>query len=144
MFSMCSELAPRAPVPDNRIPQLMQPWLLLLLEGTGMRDEWMLTGETWETLGCLLVLNGALLGLYGQLHWRPCYHHAALKTQRQRVSGMNAHIGWVLMSQKYIVWMCGRRKQAMKVAAYPITAMYLMNWLWYDYSFITSGFKYLI
>ena len=26
MFSMCSELTPRAPVPDNRIPQLMQPW----------------------------------------------------------------------------------------------------------------------
>ena len=25
MFSMCSELAPRAHVPDNRIPQLMQP-----------------------------------------------------------------------------------------------------------------------
>ena len=23
---MCSELAPRAHVPDNRIPQLMQPW----------------------------------------------------------------------------------------------------------------------
>ena len=23
---MCSELTPRAPVPDNRIPQLMQPW----------------------------------------------------------------------------------------------------------------------
>ena len=28
MFSMCSELAPRAHVPDNRIPQLMQPWFL--------------------------------------------------------------------------------------------------------------------
>ena len=27
MFSMCSELTPRAHVPDNRIPQLMQPWL---------------------------------------------------------------------------------------------------------------------
>ena len=26
MFSMCSELTPRAHVPDNRIPQLMQPW----------------------------------------------------------------------------------------------------------------------
>ena len=25
MFSMCSELTPRSPVPDNRIPQLMQP-----------------------------------------------------------------------------------------------------------------------
>ena len=25
MFSMCSEFTPRAPVPDNRIPQLMQP-----------------------------------------------------------------------------------------------------------------------
>ena len=26
MFSMCSELTPRAHVLDNRIPQLMQPW----------------------------------------------------------------------------------------------------------------------
>ena len=25
MFSMCSELTPRARIPDNRIPQLMQP-----------------------------------------------------------------------------------------------------------------------
>ena len=25
---MCSELTPRAHVPDNRIPQLMQPWLM--------------------------------------------------------------------------------------------------------------------
>ena len=27
MFSMCSELTPHAPIPDTRIPQLMQPWL---------------------------------------------------------------------------------------------------------------------
>ena len=27
MFSMCSELTPRAPIPDTRIPQLMQPWI---------------------------------------------------------------------------------------------------------------------
>ena len=26
MFSMCSEHTPRAPIPDTRIPQLMQPW----------------------------------------------------------------------------------------------------------------------
>ena len=26
MFSMCSELTPRARIPDTRIPQLMQPW----------------------------------------------------------------------------------------------------------------------
>ena len=26
MFSMCSELTPRAHIPDTRIPQLMQPW----------------------------------------------------------------------------------------------------------------------
>ena len=28
MFSMCSELTPRARIPDTRIPQLMQPCLL--------------------------------------------------------------------------------------------------------------------
>ena len=26
MFSMCSELTPRARIPDTRIPQLMEPW----------------------------------------------------------------------------------------------------------------------
>ena len=26
MFSMCSELTPRARIPDTRIPQFMQPW----------------------------------------------------------------------------------------------------------------------
>ena len=26
MFSMCSELSPRAPIPDSRIAQFMQPW----------------------------------------------------------------------------------------------------------------------
>ena len=30
MFSMCSELSPRARIPDTRIPQLMQPWVGLL------------------------------------------------------------------------------------------------------------------
>ena len=29
MFSMCSELTPRARIPDTRIPQLMQPWCYL-------------------------------------------------------------------------------------------------------------------
>ena len=29
MFSMCSELSPRARIPDTRIPQLMQPWICL-------------------------------------------------------------------------------------------------------------------
>ena len=28
MFSMCSELTPRARIPDTRIPQLMQPWVM--------------------------------------------------------------------------------------------------------------------
>ena len=27
MFPVCSELTPRARIPDTRIPQLMQPWL---------------------------------------------------------------------------------------------------------------------
>ena len=31
MFSMCSELTPRAHIPDTRIPQLMQPCLRSLL-----------------------------------------------------------------------------------------------------------------
>ena len=30
MFSMCSELTPRARIPDTRIPQLMQPCLQML------------------------------------------------------------------------------------------------------------------
>ena len=32
MFSMCSELAPRAHIPDTRIPQLMQPCKKLSIE----------------------------------------------------------------------------------------------------------------
>ena len=37
---MCSELAPRAHVPDNRIPQLMQPCLchFILLENSHFRE----------------------------------------------------------------------------------------------------------
>ena len=31
MFSMCSELTPRARISDTRIPQLMQPWLVVLV-----------------------------------------------------------------------------------------------------------------
>merc|ERR1712223_507227 len=29
---MCSELTPRAPIPDTRIPQLMQPWCVCVEE----------------------------------------------------------------------------------------------------------------
>ena len=28
MFSMCSELTPRAPIPNSRIAQFMQPWFI--------------------------------------------------------------------------------------------------------------------
>ena len=34
MFSTCSELTPRARIPDTRIPQFMQPWLWLLKRST--------------------------------------------------------------------------------------------------------------
>ena len=30
MFSMCSKLTPRAPIPDSRIAQFMQPWLVVV------------------------------------------------------------------------------------------------------------------
>ena len=30
MFSTCSKLTPRAPIPDGRMAQIMQPWPLVL------------------------------------------------------------------------------------------------------------------
>ena len=48
MFSMCSELTPRARIPDTRIPQLMQPcaqvlhgttWYCMVLHGIACRLE---------------------------------------------------------------------------------------------------------
>ena len=39
MFSMCSELTPRAPIPDTRIPQLMQPCLLQTIDFVRMVAE---------------------------------------------------------------------------------------------------------
>ena len=115
--------------------------LLLLLQGTGMSDEWMLTGETREALGCLLVLNrdswvcmvsqiGGLVTIMLLLRLRDKEYPAWMPTSAECLCLRSTLCGW--------------RKQAMKVTAYPITAMYLMNWLWYDYSFIISGFKYLI
>ena len=38
MFSMCSELTPRAPIPDTRIPQLMQPWYQIQTQNTNVRS----------------------------------------------------------------------------------------------------------
>ena len=32
MFSMFSELTPRAPIPDSRIAQFMQPWMILYVD----------------------------------------------------------------------------------------------------------------
>ena len=58
MFSMCSELTPRAHVPDNRIPQLMQPWEqenvhlkkeLARLKGTNLKERRCL--KPWSQLG---------------------------------------------------------------------------------------------
>ena len=40
---MCSELTPRAPIPDTRIPQLMQPCYLAVLGSSGLY---------WAVLGC--------------------------------------------------------------------------------------------
>ena len=36
MFSMCSELTPRAHIPDTRIPQLMQPCPRVSKQGVGV------------------------------------------------------------------------------------------------------------
>ena len=44
MFSMCSELTPRARIPDTRIPQFMQPCLGLGLVNVGrpIYNQWLL------------------------------------------------------------------------------------------------------
>ena len=46
MFSMCSELTPRAHVPDNRIPQFMQPWWSIICSSP----------VSLESVDCLLPL----------------------------------------------------------------------------------------
>ena len=50
MFSMCSELTPRAHVPDNRIPQLMQPCLVAFI----MRAAYLVSSKQ---LTCIKALN---------------------------------------------------------------------------------------
>ena len=59
MFSMCSELTPRAHVPDNRIPQLMQPWSTISTMTTmtidhGNHDD---PGKYEEIGGCVRKLE---------------------------------------------------------------------------------------
>ena len=58
MFSMCSELTPRAPVPDNRTPQLMQPWLEVLEMEWKEKEEVTITRD----MSCLLACFGIDLG----------------------------------------------------------------------------------
>ena len=46
MFSMCSELTPRAPIPDTRIPQLMQPCSLTPVVETWLMWLWLMRMAT--------------------------------------------------------------------------------------------------
>ena len=67
MFSMCSELTPRAPVPDNRIPQLMQPcqWEL--------QNDFCTRSTRWraqmKSIFSLIAVDSAIVGLSG-LRWK--------------------------------------------------------------------------
>ena len=63
MFSMCSELTPRARIPDTRIPQLMQPCRLPVtalalsaLRGLFWPLKWYISGSTLGFPGHKLVI----------------------------------------------------------------------------------------
>ena len=71
MFSMCSELAPRAHIPDTRIPQLMQPWPGVVNEQNGGRNAHTLESslcttmvEIWPRIskGKLREIPGSIFG----------------------------------------------------------------------------------
>ena len=43
MFSMCSGLTPRAPIPDDRMAQFMQPWVVLLFRESASKKSLLMT-----------------------------------------------------------------------------------------------------
>ena len=54
MFSMCSELTPRARIPDTRIPQLMQPCTVMIQLFRKLGVDWRnkyLQGYYWRRIG---------------------------------------------------------------------------------------------
>ena len=73
MFSMCSELAPRAHVPDNRIPQLMQPCQIVLFR----------------------VSPGNISSeLYGDWLWDENFKFCLIFTHFSRFSPFSGYIWW--------------------------------------------------
>ena len=65
---MCSELTPRAPVPDNRTPQLMQPWAEPLRNLLGD----LLTSLPRKTLAVCCALRRILALVLGRAHLGGC------------------------------------------------------------------------
>ena len=58
MFSMCSELTPRARIPDTRIPQLMQPCHgLLMMKGISIMGEIPFAGLSLFSLDILTTIK---------------------------------------------------------------------------------------
>ena len=54
MFSMCSELTPRAPIPDSRIAQFMQPCVqpyMYFIKSSRQRKKLSISYKTGQTLG---------------------------------------------------------------------------------------------
>ena len=65
---MCSELTPRAPVPDNRTPKLMQPWAEPLRNLLGD----LLTSLPRKTLAVYCALRRILALVLGRAHLGGC------------------------------------------------------------------------
>ena len=81
MFSMCSELTPRARIPDTRIPQLMQPcrswwggtalWQLIA-HGEQLVDiftDQAPPSQTWQVLLFIIALNLKCQNVFEMTRW---------------------------------------------------------------------------
>ena len=71
MYSLCSELTPRALIPDTRIPQFMQPWsnILFIPEGKlfTLKNSGIGTCATKYQKGQFVTIGGWDKGAHGKV-----------------------------------------------------------------------------
>ena len=72
MFSTCSELSPRAPIPDGRMEQIMQPWPDFEGLGRQMVDTRPTIGSPLKTWGIMLQIG------YVEGRWNKNWAHTSL------------------------------------------------------------------
>ena len=115
MFSTCSELTPRAPIPDGRMEQIMQPWMgSYPLDCHDYRTHAVLKGEHEEKLICT--------------EHEEHEHDHEHKHEEHKEKLIHAHIAYVKVAHETII--------SLLASVFHLRQDLILHWDWTKVSYL--------